>query len=67
MAQFDSSPKLGTDWNLGDDVGYDIAITVPAFAPDGLTGVARVGGWERTLTGTRFISPVLELPGDLDE
>lgn len=66
-ANLDTAPRLGLDWNLGDDVGFDIAGTVPAFAPDGLTGTARVGGWQRSLTGTRSIAPVLDLPGDIDE
>jgi hypothetical protein len=43
-AQLDAAPKLGTDWNLGDDVSYDIDGSVPAFGPDGISGTARVGG-----------------------
>lgn len=37
------APRLGRDWGLGDDVGYDL--TAPAW-PDGLHGVARAIGWE---------------------
>lgn len=66
-ADLHDAPKLGTDWNIGDDIGYSVAGTVPAFAPDGISGTARAAGWERTLSGTRTLSPVLVLPGDLNE
>lgn len=66
-ASLDDAPQLGTDWNLGDDIQYAVDGTVPGFAPDGITGTARAAGWERTLSGTRTISPVLVLPGDLLE
>jgi hypothetical protein len=37
------SAHLGSDWHLGDTVGFDL--TSDAW-PDGLTGMARVIGWE---------------------
>jgi hypothetical protein len=36
------SQKLGKEWFIGDDIGFDI--TSPDF-PDGLAGTARVVGW----------------------
>jgi hypothetical protein len=40
-------PKIKSDWYLGDDVFVDL--TGPAW-PNGLTGVARVIGWDLTET-----------------
>lgn len=44
-ANREEAQKLGVDWRIGDDIGFDI--TSPEF-PDGLTGVARCVGWELT-------------------
>lgn len=49
------APRLGTDWFLGDDVGFDL--TAPAW-PDGLTGTARVVGSEITDT---TITPLIDV------
>lgn len=49
------APELGYDWRTGDEVFVDL--TSPAWA-GGLTGVARVVGWELTET---TVSPVLLL------
>jgi hypothetical protein len=49
--------QFGTDWNIGDDLGYDLGGGV-AF-PNGLTGVARCIGYEDDPT---YTSPVLYLP-----
>jgi hypothetical protein len=64
-AMADFAPTLGSDWFLGDDVGYNIGgldqngdDTVPAF-PGGITGVARAIGYEFTLAETPIITPVL--------
>lgn len=58
-ARADVFPVLGTDWGLGDDVGYDL---VGPAHPDGLTGTARSVGWQLdTLAGV--IEPILLLPG----
>lgn len=66
-AELDAAPRIGSEWNIGDDVSYAVAGSVPAFAPDGLAGTARAMGWERTLTGARFVAPTLILPGDILE
>lgn len=39
------APRLGMDWSIGDDIGFDL--TAPAW-PDGISGVARAVGWELT-------------------
>jgi len=59
------APKLGIDWFMGDDIGFQIGgldgtgrDTVPAF-PGGLTGVARAIGYQLTLDNTPTITPVL--------
>ena len=51
-----NAPRLGVDWNLGDDLGFDI--TAPAF-PNSKVGVARAIGWELELGGVEFVTPVL--------
>ncbi|MEV7973310.1 hypothetical protein [Cellulomonas sp. NPDC089187] len=43
-ARADRPPLLGTDWALGDDIGYHVDPGVPSF-PRGLDGVARCIGW----------------------
>jgi len=58
-ARADIYPVLGTDWSIGDDVGYELQ---GHGHPDGLTGVARAIGWELDArAGT--VSPILLLPG----
>ena len=49
------APRLGTDWFLGDDIGFDL--TAPAW-PAGLTGTARVVGVEITDT---TITPLIDV------
>jgi len=67
------APRLGSVWAIGDTVGYVIGgldsagrETVPAF-PGGLSGSARVIGWEMTLPAAGVVgavAPVLVLPGE---
>lgn len=65
-SKFDEGPQLGTDWSIGDYVGYNIGgldqygnETVPAFA-GGLQGTARVIGWQLTPdVPTPIVTPVL--------
>jgi len=54
----DKLPRLGSDWFTGDDVGYQIDATVPAF-PGGLSGTARAIGWSLTLGSMPVITPIL--------
>ncbi|QFG09570.1 minor tail protein [Arthrobacter phage TripleJ] len=54
-ANRDEAPKLGKDWFIGDDVGFDL--TAPAW-PDGISGTARAVGWE--LTNTE-ITPLIDV------
>lgn len=58
IARADVTPVLGTDWFLGDDLGYDL---VGHRHPGGLQGVARAIGWELDpLKGV--VSPILFAP-----
>jgi hypothetical protein len=57
QASATSGPQLGSDWNLGDDVGYEL--TGAAF-PEPVEGVARAIGYE---TDDAYTSPVLYIPG----
>jgi hypothetical protein len=64
-ADLASAPRLGVDWSLGDDIGYQIGgidsngrDTVPGF-PGGLSGTARAVGWQINLAETPSITPVL--------
>lgn len=59
------APRLGVDWNLGDDIGYVIGgpdrygrETVPAF-PGGRRGTARAIGWELDLSEPARVTPIL--------
>lgn len=62
-------PQLGSDWGLGDDIGYKIGgldanglDTVPAF-PGGISGVARAISYQLDIDGpTPIITPVLVGP-----
>ena len=49
------APRLGVDWGIGDDVGFDL--TAPAW-PDGISGTARAVGWEMTDT---TITPLVDV------
>jgi len=60
-ADLATSPKLGRDWMVGDDILYDIADTVPAF-PDGLIGTARSIGFSLTDEATPVLTPTLLSP-----
>ena len=42
-ARADVYPRLGDDWNLGDDIGYEL---IGHWHRDGLVGQARAIGWE---------------------
>lgn len=65
-ADTSTAPQFGTDWNLGDDIGYELggidAATgldlAPAF-PGGLSGVARVIGVDRADT---TVAPIILVP-----
>jgi hypothetical protein len=69
----DDGTQFGIDWNLGDDVGYNVGgldaagiDRVPAF-PGGIEGVARAAGFELTPSDTTTLTPVLVSPsGDFD-
>ncbi|MEV6798548.1 hypothetical protein AB0M91_09390 [Micromonospora rifamycinica] len=59
VGRADAYPVLGTDWGVGDDIGYDL---VGHRHIDGLTGVARAIGWDLDpLAGT--VAPILLTPG----
>ena len=49
-------PRLGVDWNIGDDIGWEFEGI--AF-PGGLSGVSRAVGYE---TDENYTSPVLYAP-----
>lgn len=50
-------PFLGRDWNLGDDIGFDL--TAPAW-PKGITGTARAVGWELS---DNAVTPLIDVTG----
>ena len=49
------APRLGKDWFIGDDIGFDL--TAPAW-PDGIYGVGRVVGWRMDAD---TIQPLIDL------
>lgn len=42
-ARWSATPRLGQDWHIGDDIGWDL---VGHRHPDGVTGIGRAIGWE---------------------
>ena len=50
-------PFLGVEWNLGDDIGFDL--TAPAW-PEGISGVARAVGWE---LDNDTVTPLIDVKG----
>lgn len=59
VTRADAYPMLGTDWSIGDDIGFELQ---GHGHPDGLTGIARAVGW-RLDAQAGTVSPVLLLPG----
>ncbi|MDG4796222.1 alkaline phosphatase D family protein [Micromonospora sp. WMMD1082] len=57
-ARWDAYPRLGVDWRLGDDVGWELR---GHRHPDGVTGAGRVIGWELDIQAGR-VRPVLWSP-----
>lgn len=57
------APRLGTDWNIGDDIGYEV--TIPAF-PEGLSGTTRAIGWELKTGPVDIVTPILQNPDDVE-
>lgn len=58
-ARADAYPRLGVDWNTGDDIGFELT---GHRHPTGLTGVGRAIGWEfHPRSGV--VEPILLLPG----
>lgn len=63
-----SAPKLGQDWKVGDDIGYQVGgidqfghDIIPAV-PGGLVGSARSVGFQLTDEATPVITPLLYAP-----
>jgi len=59
-ANREEAPKLGRDWFIGDDIGFDIQ--APEF-PGGLSGTARCVGWELTDTTVTPLVDVTSIEG----
>lgn len=59
-ANREEAPRLGRDWNIGDDIGF--SIEAPEF-PGGLVGTARCVGWELTDTTVTPLIDVTNIEG----
>lgn len=59
-ARAGADPVLGSDWGLGDDIGYDLQ---GHGHPDRLQGVARAIGWQLH-PQEETVTPILLLPGE---
>jgi hypothetical protein len=59
-ANREEAPRLGRDWNIGDDIGF--SIEAPEF-PGGLVGTARCVGWELTDTTVTPLIDVTNIQG----
>jgi hypothetical protein len=60
--RWDGYPRMNIDWRIGDDVGYELT---SHRHPNGLSGVARVIGWELDMQAG-VVNPILLQPGDED-
>jgi hypothetical protein len=58
-ARADVDPMLGRDWEIGDDIGYDL---IGPAHPAGLKGTARAIGWKLDPV-VGIVEPILLLPG----
>lgn len=56
-ADLQQAPRLGVDWALGDDVGYDLS---GQSFPQPVQGIGRAIGWQMSLVGTPTVTPILE-------
>ena len=54
-ANRDEAPKLGRDWFIGDDIGFDL--TSPAW-PNGIDGIGRAVGWRMN---ANTIQPLIDV------
>ncbi|WP_162830320.1 hypothetical protein [Amycolatopsis palatopharyngis] len=54
-ARWDAYPRLGLDWRLGDDIGYELT---GHRHPFGVTGTARAIGWELDMQAG-IVKPIL--------
>jgi hypothetical protein len=68
VASDPACPQLGSDWGIGDDIGYQVGgldangvDLVPAF-PGGINGTARAIGYTLDVTETPILTPVLAVP-----
>ena len=61
-ANREEAPRLGRDWNIGDDIGF--SIEAPEF-PGGLVGTARCVGWELTDTTVTPLIDVTNIEGGI--
>ena len=59
-ARADAYPRLGTEWSLGDDIGYELT---GHMHPNGLTGVGRAVGWDLN-PQSGIVTPILLAPGE---
>jgi hypothetical protein len=59
-ARFDAYPRLGVDWQAGDDVGMEL---LGHRHPDGVVGIGRALGWTLDLQAG-LIAPDLVIEGE---
>lgn len=59
-ANREEAPRLGSEWFIGDDIGFDL--TAPAW-PDGLRGVGRVVGWRMDADTIQPLIDVTDIEG----
>lgn len=57
-AVVDSAPKLGSVWNLGDDIGY----LIRSRSVGEISGMDRCLAWSMSLEGVQMVTPTL--PGE---
>lgn len=55
------APRVGIDWNVGDDVLYMVGESgpVPAF-PGGKHGVVRADGWQLDFGAVNVVTPIIQ-------
>ncbi len=57
------APRVGIDWDVGDDVQYIVGESgvVPAF-PGGQSGAVRATGWQMDFGPVNVVTPVIQAP-----
>lgn len=60
-----TAPRIGTEWNLGDMVGWDL-FDAATYFPDFLSGQARIIGYDLDFSGAWKLTPIIQAEREAD-